>query len=92
MKSILSSECIAYPTGHKTETTKLLDDVPKLENAGVNFVNIYWGVDRVGTGHLLDVCLELSDAFADDLGHNEITILADLDVQCSWERYCMIRQ
>ena len=74
------------------DTRLRLDDVPKLENAGVNFVDIYWGVDRVGTGHPLDVRLELSDAFADDLGHNEITILADLDVRCSWERYCVIRQ
>ena len=67
-----------------------LDDIPKLENTGVNFINVHRGTDRVGTGHLPDLHLKLSGTLTGDLSHDNITILADLDIQCSLEHYCMI--
>jgi len=73
------------------DTRSRLGEVLKLENAGVNSVDVYWGVGRVGTGHLPGVHLELSGTFTDDL-HNNITILADLDSQYSRERYCVGRR
>ena len=73
------------------DTWLSVNNVPKLEDAGVNFIDVDRGVDCLTAGHLLDVRLKLPDTFTDDLSHNNITLLGDLDVRCGWERYYMVR-
>ena len=51
----------------------------------MNFVGIDRGVDRVTAGYLVNV---LPNAFTDDLSHNNIAFLRNLDVWCGWESHC----
>jgi len=54
----------------------------------VGFINIDWGIDCVGAGHLVYVRLGLPDTLTDDLSRSNITFLVDLDIWRSWECYC----
>ena len=61
-----------------------LDDVPRLEDPDITFIDIDRGVD------LVDVRLQAPDATG-GFGRNNITFLADLDARRGRERYCMGR-
>ena len=73
------------------DTRLRLDNAPKPEDTDVNFFDVYRGIDHGTAGNLLDIRLKLSDTFTDDLGHDNVTLLIDLDVWCSWECRCIAR-
>ena len=67
-----------------------LDNVPQLQNILLDLLDVGWSHDGVGTGHLLNVGLELPDVLTNDLLVDDVALLRDLGVRSSGEGDCKI--